>query len=537
MDEYLEKGKDVMKSLLDSGQEAFFIGPAVRDFIMNNPPASVPGDELEIITSAREPELRAIFPRTSLTGLDACHFLLREQNRLYRITTYAPAALQPQKESAREKTKVIISAGFERELASRACTIDCLCMDYLGKVIDLYGGFSDIQQKALVTVRDPRELFAEDPLQAIHVATLIATLGFRPARSITHAARREARRTKTLSPSALIPEMHRILISPFASLALQFLVTTGIARHLSFIGPEIKRAYDNTAPLSPDGFLIRASVKEGSLVASWRGLADDAEAVESIVREALRNPHTSYDAVTLFKVGLPVALASASANADVTGERNRTRALRSLYKKLPIKAYADLALSEEEIRAIIAQSARPLSFVSLRESLALDVLSGTLPNDREALRKALVGAIETSSGTSIAWDAIGRDESRSEHVPFAAFAARDDRLPQGTNANANVRKSANAGADSTADVNANATADALASAVSPAAPVLASPEEKDRESVTLTRPEREERISRVADGILTNMATSGITIDDETRAKARAFAHDIIMKEEGEEQE
>ena len=70
------------------------------------------------------------------------------------------------------------SASVESDLGRRDFTINAIAKDSGGRIIDLFGGLEDLQNKVIRAVGDPDSRFKEDPLRMLRAIQFAARFGF-----------------------------------------------------------------------------------------------------------------------------------------------------------------------------------------------------------------------------------------------------------------------------------------------------------------------------------------------------------------------
>src|SRR3954467_13024914 len=75
--------REVLKQIENAGFEAYFVGGAVRDFLLQKPIHDV-----DIATSATPMEIKKIFPKTVDIGIEHGTILVLYRSNSYEITTF-----------------------------------------------------------------------------------------------------------------------------------------------------------------------------------------------------------------------------------------------------------------------------------------------------------------------------------------------------------------------------------------------------------------------------------------------------------------
>lgn len=137
--------------------------------------------------------------------------------------------------------KPVVSVGsLEDDLRRRDFTINAMAVslnkDTFGKLIDIFDGYNDLQNKILRTPLDPRATFDDDPLRMMRAIRFSAQLDFE-IEDTTFAAIKELReRIQIVSQERITDELLKILDSPNPSKGFALLYESGL---LELIFPEL----------------------------------------------------------------------------------------------------------------------------------------------------------------------------------------------------------------------------------------------------------------------------------------------------------
>ncbi|MCL2002532.1 MAG: hypothetical protein FWG72_00815 [Oscillospiraceae bacterium] len=157
--------RTLMTALAERGHSVYAVGGCVRDSLLGR----VPGD-WDIATSARPRELLSIIGGEATGGK-------------YGTVTARGVQVTPfRRESGysdhRRPDKVEFVSDLETDLARRDFTVNALCADIDGGIVDLVGGRDDLGQKIIRCIGDPFTRFEEDALRILRALRFCAVLGF-----------------------------------------------------------------------------------------------------------------------------------------------------------------------------------------------------------------------------------------------------------------------------------------------------------------------------------------------------------------------
>jgi len=129
---------------------------------------------------------------------------------------------------------------FSDDISRRDFTINTLAVSInkndFGKLIDIYDGYKDLQNKFIRTPIDPLKTFDDDPLRIMRAFRFASQLNFKVADEIIEAAGRLKDRLKIVSQERITDEFLKILASPKPSVGLKLLFNSGV---MKVVFPEI----------------------------------------------------------------------------------------------------------------------------------------------------------------------------------------------------------------------------------------------------------------------------------------------------------
>lgn len=218
----------------------YLVGGYVRDVLMHKTSSDVD------IMITGEPVPFAKLIEKELKGKN---FVIFERFRTARLELDAPQTgtilleiVGARKESYNsESRKPITEIGsLEDDLSRRDFTINALAVPLNKKdrnrLVDLFNGYSDLQQKVLKTPLEPEKTFSDDPLRMMRAARFSSQLDFQLDEKAVKAMTSMAGRITIVSKERVSQEFLKIMATPKPSVGLMILYNTGI---LGKIFPEL----------------------------------------------------------------------------------------------------------------------------------------------------------------------------------------------------------------------------------------------------------------------------------------------------------
>lgn len=197
--------KFVLDKLGKNGFSAYAVGGAVRDYILGNPV-----NDWDVTTSALPDETEKVFSgyKVILTGKKHGTVTVIVGGLPVEITTF-------RKESGytdnRHPDNVEFVSDLAEDLKRRDFTVNSLAYNEKERLIDLYGGLSDLESGIIRTVGDPRERFSEDALRILRAVRFSSKLGFSIEEKTYAAAKELKENLKNVSAERIFSEFTKTL--------------------------------------------------------------------------------------------------------------------------------------------------------------------------------------------------------------------------------------------------------------------------------------------------------------------------------------
>jgi poly(A) polymerase len=239
--------KDVFNKIAEIAKkrktEVYLVGGIVRDSLLgienNDIDICVIGDAIEFATAISEEfnkKLKAIYKRfgTALLELDGN---IKIEFASARSESYEKSSRKPK----------IEYAGLEKDLARRDFTINTLAVSLngsdFGKIIDIYNGIEDINNKIIRTPLEPSETFDDDPLRILRCIRFASQLNFKISdttfegiKQMKNRLRIENDKTGVVSQERITDEFLKTLSTPKPSIGLDLLQKSSV---MEIIFPEV----------------------------------------------------------------------------------------------------------------------------------------------------------------------------------------------------------------------------------------------------------------------------------------------------------
>lgn len=226
--------KDILSKFDNAGYEIYVVGGAVRDILMGKIP-----NDWDFTTNATPEQILEVIPGGLYNNLFGTVFTDNpdDKDNPHEITTYR---LEEGYTDARHPDKVTWGKSLEDDLSRRDFTINSLAFDKNLKLIDLYNGQEDIENKLIRAVGDPNERFSEDALRMMRAVRFAAGLGFSIQGDTFEAVKKNATLIQKIAKERIKEELFKLIGSTHAYEGLVLFKDSGL---MTEILPELTKCF------------------------------------------------------------------------------------------------------------------------------------------------------------------------------------------------------------------------------------------------------------------------------------------------------
>jgi poly(A) polymerase len=211
----------IVKRLQSGGFEAYIVGGAVRDLILQKRPK-----DFDISTSASPKQIRKLFWNSRVIGRRFKLVHIYFQEKIFEVSTFR--SFQNGQEGENN-----IYGTIEEDAKRRDFTLNSLYYDPIDNlVLDFNDSFKDMQTKKMRSVLPLHETFIEDPVRMIRCIKYAATTGFSIPFILDRSVKRHADELKRSSSSRLTEELFKILQSGHARPIFEQLIHYRLLVHI-----------------------------------------------------------------------------------------------------------------------------------------------------------------------------------------------------------------------------------------------------------------------------------------------------------------
>lgn len=166
----------ILKALTEAGYQAYVVGGAVRDLLLNKDPK-----DFDITTNALPEQVLEVCKQQTWKVVDnlghnfGCVVIVI-QGEPTEVTTFRGERYSSAE--AHRPSEVWYCQELKEDLSRRDFTINAMALDLDGNLYDYFGGQQDLQNKTIRTVGKAEQRFQEDALRMLRACRFVAQLGF-----------------------------------------------------------------------------------------------------------------------------------------------------------------------------------------------------------------------------------------------------------------------------------------------------------------------------------------------------------------------
>lgn len=207
----------------------YLVGGPVRDLLLDRR-----SSDLDFTTDARPEQVKQLLRRAGADHI----FAIGEKfgtiggvfgEEIVEITTYR----SEQYEAGSRKPTVEFGDSLEGDLSRRDFTVNAMALEIpSGRLVDPFGGQTDLEARLIRAVGVAVERFAEDPLRLLRGVRLAAQLAFEIEPETRRAISACADTLASISRERIAQEMAKLLVSRLAGLGIRMLTDLGLMRQI-----------------------------------------------------------------------------------------------------------------------------------------------------------------------------------------------------------------------------------------------------------------------------------------------------------------
>ncbi len=356
-----ELGLEILNEISKHGYMAYIVGGFVRDSLLN-----IKSNDVDITTNAKPKELKEIFPNCEIKSDSYGSVILIYKNSRFDITTMRE---ELEYLDNRHPSGIIYVNDLKTDLLRRDFTINALCFDKDGNLVDLIDGQKDIKRKVIKTIIDSDKSFKDDALRILRAIRFASYLDFNLSDEVKKAIINNKSLLKNLSFSRRKEELDKIFGSHKAKEGIKLIKEYQLDKELELESIERVKDYSD-------------------IVGIWAMIGGNKYNFSSAEKDLINKINIAYkldnlDDFVLYKYGCYVNVI-AGINKGLSKKE-----IIEKYESLPIKRRDEIDITAKEICGILNR--KPGSFIGeIYNELEKNIIAKTLINEKKEIEKFIL---------------------------------------------------------------------------------------------------------------------------------------------------
>ena len=195
----LSNALDLVKAIKKIGYDAYVVGGAVRDLLLDKTPT-----DIDIATNCPIGILQIHFDTHFVGNSRKYETLVIVHNKIpYETTQFR---IESDYDGVNPSTVEFVRT-LEEDVKRRDFTVNSMAMDHAGKIYDYEGGEIDLKNRLIKAVGDPDQRFTEDFIRMVRAARFAASDGFEIEKQTAESIRKHAHLIKKVKPERINIEL------------------------------------------------------------------------------------------------------------------------------------------------------------------------------------------------------------------------------------------------------------------------------------------------------------------------------------------
>lgn len=383
-------GKKILKKLIESGYEAYFVGGFVRDMLIDRV-----SSDIDITTNALPEEVERLFEKTIPTGKKYGTITVIIEDLSFEVTTYR---IDQEYINYRKPKNVIYSNNLKEDLKRRDFTINALAMDIHDQVIDLFSGKEDLKDKVIRAIGDPNERFNEDALRIIRALRFVSKFNFSIENETLTSMKNNILKIKHLPNERVTQELEELFLNPYQKSATLYMETIEFSSVFSEFDKSLKIYNKSEIKLNFLEFMaLSIYLDDSDIPEYWRFSNKDKLYVYKLSHLLKATTNSRFNASLLYKLGLDLSLSANKIKQVIKKEDNQEELIKSIYNNLPITKREQLQINGNDI--LNAKKINNEEIIGeIIEELEFQVINKLIDNEKETLLQYAKNLMERLDG-------------------------------------------------------------------------------------------------------------------------------------------
>lgn len=350
----------VLSILEENGYKAYIVGGYVRDKLLG-----IESNDIDICTSATPKEIKEIFKSSSSPNYGSVNITYKNIN--FDITTFRREIKYLDN---RIPIKLKYIKTIKKDLLRRDFTVNTICMDSKGNILDMLNIMDDLDNKIIKTVGNPRYKLKEDALRILRAIRFATTLNFTIEEKTKHYLSSYSYLLKKISYQRKKQELDKIFSSLNREKGINLLIELGIDKSLNLTN--LKKITP-----CPDLIGIWTQLKVDDIYPFTKNEKDQMKEIRKLLSLDI------HDKYNIYKFGLYNSTVAYQIKKESITKLNK------VYKDLPIHNQKDINIKPADIPKILNK--KPDHYIKeIMTAIEKAIIYNKLDNDYSSIEKYIL---------------------------------------------------------------------------------------------------------------------------------------------------
>ncbi len=380
MYKYFKKGLDIISTLKEKTYEAYIVGGAVRDFVLN-----IDFNDIDIATNAMPSAIKDIFADYDIdTNYESLgSIIIKDSGFKYEITTFRT------EEYVKFKIKdVHYSKKLVEDIIRRDYTINALALTPNLTIVDLVEGQKDLENGIVRVIGSSKRRFKDDPSRILRGLYLVAKFGFEVETNTERGMRKSKQFLKELSELKIIKLMNRILSEKYGLKALKIINDNNLFKFLpnfSYWTRLLIKSYKKLTMMEKMTLLYRIM---GSIPDNTGHKHEELLEIKKLFELSQHLSVNQVDPMMVFKINYDdLQAANRICKAYNHKYHNQKRQIKKIYKHLPIHSEKEIDFTNRELISLVGSETSLISLI--KSEILTMIVNKELPNKNLLIRNEI----------------------------------------------------------------------------------------------------------------------------------------------------
>lgn len=420
--EYLMQGIEIISKLNTKMFEAYIVGGAVRDLLLNKD-----FNDIDICTTATPAEVMEIFPDADDRYANMGVVTVRVNNNKFEVTTFR---IEEYSGKSRIPTKVHYSKSLIDDTLRRDYTINSLALSATFNVIDITKkGLKDIRQKKVRIIGKGKKRYSEDPIRIFRGLELVSKYNCSISLGTVYAMKKSSKNLLTLSHARLAEELIKVFKHKYRTKAFRYLATYELFNAL----PEYAEWIHKMVPVfkkisTPDAFAMLYYMM-GKIPANIPFNKNEIAEMQLVIKTIKALENKIVDRLMVFETKYETLLAANYILKTIDKKyKNQNRTIKKYYKSAYIKDRSELNFKTEDLIKLLQGETGPKIGLIMNILIKMVVLGKAKNNFSMLKQEAVKLLLNTEAELEEIFNNIGIEQEEQIKVEEEVLELTEEQI-------------------------------------------------------------------------------------------------------------